>query len=122
MRKPSTFTAGRLRKLIAHIKAAPHTYDQDHFCGGACCLAGHALLMFGNKQDREWITGTLYISGVGARAETLLHLEHGPVWCHPLFDGLESWPARFRTRKPHKVTPHLAGKRVEHFIKTGRLD
>lgn len=122
MRKPSKFTAKRLRKIIAYIKAHPKKYNQGYYCGTACCLAGHALLLFGNKADRKLMEEHKF-QFVSGRATKLLHLQLSEwQFVHPLFSGDTIWPARFITRRTYRVTPHQAGKRIEEFIETGRLD
>ena len=41
----------RLKEVVTYIETHPEEWDQTHWCGTACCLAGHAQRMAGRKQN-----------------------------------------------------------------------
>lgn len=40
-----------LRKVARFILAEPKKYNQEHYCGTACCIGGHIAIMFGKRID-----------------------------------------------------------------------
>ena len=91
---------GRIRRIAAIIRDNPETYSQAHYCGTACCIAGHAVWEFGTDAEREamqmaiesvWACGH-YISGqtIHERAQELLGLPEAQA--NTLFSG--AWTPR----------------------------
>ncbi|HEX7771537.1 MAG TPA: hypothetical protein VF435_03895 [Pyrinomonadaceae bacterium] len=43
----------RYDAVLAHIEKHPEEWDQQHFCGSACCFAGHVVQMFSSQRPLE---------------------------------------------------------------------
>jgi hypothetical protein len=47
------FNLSLLRRVRARILAHPERYDQSTFCGTAYCIAGHAIMEGGTKEQQK---------------------------------------------------------------------
>lgn len=41
------------REVVDYIKDHPEEWDQAHWCGSSCCIAGHTIRMFGTEEERK---------------------------------------------------------------------
>lgn len=127
-----------LRRDAAH-------YDQNHFCGTAMCIAGHAVCQAGVPmvyQGRA-VTGQDIIERNIRMAEVLMEdsansrtyqsipfplaacrlLGLGSIINHSLFSSTDRWPADFRRAYGRARSPLGRAKvgiaRIEHYQRTG---
>ena len=45
----------RFRAVLNHIKLHPEEWDQESYCGSACCFAGHTVAKFGTPDERKYV-------------------------------------------------------------------
>lgn len=113
----------RLRKLATRLEATPRrNFNQNFFCNTACCVAGHAILEFGMKVEKEkFLIGAKlhkWPFDIPARAQDLLGLathERGR-----LFRMTDSWRAPYITPQGN-VTPWLAAKALRDLANSIHL-
>jgi hypothetical protein len=112
----------RLRIIAAQLKKEPKSYNQNQFCGTACCIAGHAVQRWGTTRekhimklaaeteqygvDTDIFTDAVDFEGRGAE---LLGLDAETA--NKLFSSTYDWPSRYKTPSG-RVTPATAAKRL----------
>ena len=100
----------RMLRLADHLDAIPKDqFDMCHFCGTACCLAGHAVILFVGRNPAnmhsdevsEVAKGLLELNGV--QMDALFYAVEGPMGEHPLED----------------ITPSMAAEALRQVVREG---
>lgn len=120
----------RLMGLAKRLdKTLPRAYDQNNWCGTASCLAGHAVLAYGEKYYRDLFKEAVNLQtlegydpesslcevdlDVESVAQHLLGLDENETY--HLFKAEAEWPDRYKTPKG-RVTPKRAAKRIRDWL------
>jgi len=107
----------RMKALADHLETLPRSrFDQNAWCGTACCIAGHAVILFGSERQRQAVLRDSQESLDGAVSDLATSLL-GLSWliAGELFDPASMWPPHYQTRTGN-VTPKLAAKRLRRLI------
>lgn len=112
-----------IKQLLLEVKdwiiKHPESYDQDHWCGTQCCIAGHLVLRAGiARQDDDG--GFIYPGGkrcsdheIVKEAASLLGGDY--FLCDPLSNEIQVLFDASRGDE-HRDDPQVGANRIDNFI------
>jgi hypothetical protein len=113
-----------LRKIASYIETHPRQYNQGEWCGTACCVAGHALVLSGFV--------TREVIGSGGRAKIRIDDEdcNVPILARAVLDltpGVASelfggyWMCYLEDLPTQKAKAAAAAKVIRSLVRTGKV-
>jgi hypothetical protein len=111
-----------LNKIATFIETHPRQYNQGNWCGTACCIAGHALVLGGMVSRKDIVDAgpdSYYVGDLEVQdtAAELLGLASNQTY--ELFAG--NWMGQLFELPTREARAAAAAKLIRQFIRTGKV-